>query len=180
MAGWLAAWWALVPVAWGTPSAAPPKRESSAGAMVTALSGRPLPACACGNKAGARLARCGRWVGDAGSRFTPGTTPCGIGVPGTPGPMPAGLTRGEPAGAKLVGTCTPGVNDGSAEMPAGGVPGTPLAERAPADDEASPGSAANSSLAIRASVAGSGRPGGSVGWGMEIDTWVFLPRVDYL
>ncbi|MNS50610.1 hypothetical protein D3C72_832630 [compost metagenome] len=67
-----------------------------------------MPANACGNKAGARFASDGSCVGDAGSTLAPGICPCGIGVPGTLGPKPAGLTSGEPGGATLAGNCAPG------------------------------------------------------------------------
>ena len=41
-----------------------------------------------------------------------------MGVPGTPGPKPAGLTRGEPAGARFTGAWTPGgvVASGAADQ----------------------------------------------------------------
>ena len=58
-----------------------------------------------------------------------------MGVPGTPGPRPAGLASGEPGGATFTGACTPA-----------GRPG-----RAGAD----PGAAENRALAMRASASGS-------------------------
>jgi hypothetical protein len=96
------------------------------------------------------LARLSTELGDAGIRLLPGTWPMGIGVPGTLGPKPAGLASGEPGGAILPGACTPGT-------------------LAKAGD--SPGRAENSAVAMRASVAGSGKPAGnvdSVGWGTTV------------
>jgi hypothetical protein len=118
----------------------PPRRGSKAGATESTLSGTPLPATACGSKAGARLANDGNWVGEAGSTLAPGICPCGIGVPGTLGPKPAGLTSGEPGGAMLAGNCAPGTS--------------PLAT--PGNEVGGvPGSAENMALAMRARMAGS-------------------------
>jgi hypothetical protein len=124
----------------GTPSTELPRRGSKAGATDITVSGTPLPATACGAKAGARFASEGNCVGDAGTRLAPGICPCGIGVPGTLGPKPAGLASGEPGGAMLAGNCAPGTR-GLA------TPGNALG--------GVPGSAANMALAMRARTAGS-------------------------
>ena len=68
-----------------------------------------------------------------------------MGVPGTEGPSPAGLARGEPAGARFTGACTPG------GKPA--VAGRGRAEAAPDKSGDSPGRAANRADAMRASAA---------------------------
>ncbi|MNW09604.1 hypothetical protein D3C71_2066360 [compost metagenome] len=63
-----------------------------------------------------------------------------MGVPGTPGPKPAGLASGEPGGAMLVGNCAPGTRPFA-------TPGM--------DDGGVPGSAENMALAMRARMSGS-------------------------
>ena len=98
----------------GTPSAAPPKRGSMAGAMVATVSGTPSWATACGASAGARLPSERTCVGEDGSRLAPGTLPCGIARPGTPVPVPPGPASGEPGGAGLLAEPSTGAATGSA------------------------------------------------------------------
>jgi hypothetical protein len=112
------------------------------------VSGTPLPATACGNSAGARFASEGNWVGDAGIRLVPGICPCGIGVPGTLGPKPAGLASGEPGGAMLDGR----LHAASGRWPRReSMPAASPKNSAQQVRQRQPGSAANMALAMRAS-----------------------------
>ena len=87
----------------GTPSAAPPKRGSMAGATVDRVSGTPFVRDRMRRKRRHAVAQ----REDVASARTaagcaPGTLPCGSARPGTPVPVPPGPASGEPGGAGLL------------------------------------------------------------------------------